>query len=194
MDNEELVAAIIRGSEDAFKIIFNNYYQGLVRFAFSYTNDIHIAENIVQESFILLWQKHEEIDEDSNIQAFLIRIVKLKVWNHIEKQRRRIIIQKGIYDDIVREMNLKLYTLDTINTTSLYIDEIKQIIARTLEELPELTRNIFTLSREEYLSNKQIAEKINLSEKSVEYHISNTLKRLRISLSSYLKSIILFNL
>lgn len=63
-------------------------------------------------------------------------------------------------------MNLKLYTLDSINTTSLYIEDIKKIIEETLTELPELTQKIFRMSREEYLSNKEIAQRVNLSEKA----------------------------
>lgn len=190
MKYEEIVTSLIDGSQEAFKIVFNKHYEGLFRFALSYVNDRYVAENIVQDSFILLWEKHAELETDSNLHAYLIRVVKLKLWNHIEKQHRQLIIQKEIYDDDIRELNLKLYTLDAINTTSLYIEDIRQIINRTIDELPELTRNIFLLSREQYLSNKQIAERINLSEKSVEYHISRTLKQLRISLSSYLKTIV----
>ena len=194
MKDHEIVPALISGSQDAFRIVFNKYYEGLFRFALSYAGDRYVAENMVQDSFILLWEKHAELETDSNLHAYLIRIVKWKLWNQIEKQHRQLIIQKEIYEDVIREMNLKLYTLDAINTTSLYIEDIREIINRTINELPELTRQIFLLSREEFLSNKQIAEKINLSEKSVEYHISRTLKQLRISLSSYLKTIILFNL
>lgn len=89
-------------------------------------------------------------------------------------------------------MNLKLYTLDSINTTSLYIEDIKKIIEETLTELPELTQIIFRMSREEYLSNKEIAQRVNLSEKSIEFHISKAIKQLRLSLSPYLRFLLFF--
>ena len=128
------------------------------------------AENIVQDSFVVLWEKREILEEDSNLHALLVQIVKLKVWNYIEKQRRRVLVEKSLYDNAVREMNLKLYTLDSINTTSLYIEDIKKIIEETLTELPELTQIIFRMSREEYLSNKEIAQRVNLSEKTHRLH------------------------
>ncbi len=120
MDNNELISAIRNSSERAFQIVFNKYYQGLVRFACSYTENSDAAENIVQDSFVVLWEKREILEEDSNLHALLVQIVKLKVWNYIEKQRRRVLVEKSLYDNAVREMNLKLYTLDSINTTSLY--------------------------------------------------------------------------
>lgn len=192
MTEKELIEALANDSEDAFRIIFDRYYQGLLRFAVSYTEDSHIAEDLVQDSFIIFWEKYRNLEEESNIHALLVRIVKFKVWAYVEKQRQRIIIEKSIYDDVVREMDLKLSSLDSIDTTSLYINEVHKIIKDTLQGLPELTREIFLLSREEYLTNKEIAEKINLSEKSIEYHISKTLKLLRSTLSPYLKFIIFY--
>ena len=192
MDNNELISAIRNSSERAFQIVFNKYYLGLVRFACSYTENSDAAENIVQDSFVVLWEKREILEEDSNLHALLVQIVKLKVWNYIEKQRRRVLVEKSLYDNAVREMNLKLYTLDSINTTSLYIEDIKKIIEETLTELPELTQKIFRMSREEYLSNKEIAQRVNLSEKSIEFHISKAIKQLRLSLSPYLRFLLFF--
>ena len=192
MTEKELIEALANDSEDAFRIIFDRYYQGLLRFAVSYTEDSHIAEDLVQDSFIIFWEKYRNLEKESNIHALLVRIVKFKVWAYVEKQRQRIIIEKSIYDDVVREMDLKLSSLDSIDTTSLYINEVHKIIKDTLQGLPELTREIFLLSREEYLTNKEIAEKINLSEKTIEYHISKTLKLLRSTLSPYLKFIIFY--
>ena len=106
MDNNELISAIRNSSERAFQIVFNKYYQGLVRFACSYTENSDAAENIVQDSFVVLWEKREILEEDSNLHALLVQIVKLKVWNYIEKQRRRVLVEKSLYDNAVREMNL----------------------------------------------------------------------------------------
>ncbi len=140
-----------------------------------------------------MWEKKHELDIDSNLHAFLTKIVKLKTWNHIEKQRRRIDIEKDLYDDFSRELNLKLYSLESMNVSDIYISEIEKIIQESLQTLPEQTQIIFKLSRDEFLSNRKIAEQMNLSEKSIEYHISKALKVLRLELSDYLKIIILIN-
>ncbi|MDR1153448.1 MAG: RNA polymerase sigma-70 factor [Bacteroidales bacterium] len=190
---KELVSLIILGDEKAFRFVFDRYYQGLVRFSCSYTHDTFVAENIVQESYVLLWEKKHELDIDSNLHAFLTKIVKLKTWNHIEKQRRRMDIEKDLYDDFSRELNLKLYSLESMNVSGIYISEIEKIVQETLQTLPEQTQMIFKLSRDEFLPNRKIAEQMNLSEKSIEYHISKVLKVLRLELSDYLKIIILIN-
>ena len=191
ISDKELSTLLVTGDEKAFKIVFDRHYQQLLRFSVSYTNDIYAAENIVQESFILLWENKLELDADSNLHAFLIKVVKLKTWNYVEKQRRRAVIEKKLYDDLVRELELKLYTLDSINTSKLYITEIENIIQDSLQTLPEQTQTIFKLSRQEYFSNKEIAEQMNLSEKSVEYHITKVLKLIRVELADYLKIIIM---
>lgn len=178
-------------TEKEFRILFDKHYQGLLRFAYSYVDNIHLAENIVQDAFVLLWEKQEILEEDSNLYAFLIRVVKLKAWNQIEKQRRRITIEKSIFDDIVKELDLKLYTLDSINTTSIYVDEIEMILQQTLLLLPEQTRTIFNLSRKENLTNNEIAERMNLSVKSIEFHMTKALKQLRIALADYIKIILI---
>ncbi len=190
---KELVSLIILGDEKAFRFVFDKYYQGLLRFSYSYTHDTFVAENIVQESYVLLWEKKHELDIHSNLHAFLTKIVKLKTWNHIEKQRRRIDIEKDLYDDFSRELNLKLYSLESMDVSDIYISEIEKIIQETLQALPEQTQIIFKLSRDEFLSNRKIAEQMNLSEKSIEYHISKALKVLRLELSDYLKIILLIN-
>ena len=187
MVDKDLICELISGSENAFRITFDNFYPGLLRFACSYVEDYFIAENLVQDAFVLLWEKRQDLTCDSNLQAYLIQTVKLKAWNYIEKQKNRIAIEKNILDDSIRELNLKLYTLDALETTSIYINEISEIIEKTLLTLPEQTRTIFNMSRKKGLSNKEIAEKMNLSVKSVEFHITKTLKQLKLSLSDYIK-------
>jgi RNA polymerase sigma-70 factor (ECF subfamily) len=191
MTNKALVQSLVSGSEKAFRTVFDKFYQGLVRFAHSYVEDFHVAENLVQDAFVLLWERRQDLTEDSNLQAYLVKVVKLKAWNYIEKQRNRIAIEKSIYDDSIKELNLKLYTLDALETVSIYLADISEIIEKTLLTLPEQTRIVFYMSRQEGLSNREIAEKLNLSVKSVEYHITKTLKQLKLPLLDYIKSVIL---
>ncbi len=191
ISEKELIASLIAGNENAFQTVFKRHYGVLLRFAVSYTGANNIAEDIVQESFVLLWEKRNELEENTNPYAFLIKVVKLKMWNYLDKQRRRTVIEKGMYDNLVRELDLNLYTLDSINISALYISEIEHIVRDTLLTLPEQTQVIFKLSREEYLSNKEIAERMNVSEKSIEYHIGKAIKVLRTELIDYIKILII---
>ena len=191
ISDKELSALLVTGDEKAFRIVFDRHYQQLLHFSVSYTGDIYAAENIVQESFVMLWENRHELEADSNLHAFMIKVVKLKTWNHVEKQRKHAAVEKNLYDDLVRELDLKLYTLDSINTSALYISEIEHIIRDSLQTLPEQTQTIFKLSRQEFFSNKEIAEQMGLSDKSVEYHISKALKLLREELADYLKILLI---
>lgn len=191
---KKYIADLIAGSESAFCFFFNEYYQGLLRFTNSYVDDPFTAENIVQDAFMLLWEKRAGIVPESNVRAFLLQVVKLKAWNYLNTKRRRLIIENNIHSDAMREINLKLHACDAINTSPIYMAEIETIIEETLAELPKQTRLVFNMSRKEFLMNNEIAEKLEISVKGVEFHITKALKVLKTSLANYLSMMPIYNL
>lgn len=85
-----------------------------------------------------------------------------------------------------RELNIRISTLEACNPDELLSTEIQEIVTKTLSLLPEQSRLIFELSRYSNKTNKEIAEELNVSIKTVEYHITRTLKQLRTDLKDYL--------
>jgi RNA polymerase sigma-70 factor (ECF subfamily) len=85
-----------------------------------------------------------------------------------------------------RELEIRISSLQACEPNDIFSKEIKHIFYQTLEAMPENTKKIFTLSRLNDLTNKEIADKLGISIKDVEYHISKALKYLRISLKDYL--------
>jgi len=83
-------------------------------------------------------------------------------------------------------LTTRINTLEACNPEMIFSNEVKEIIDRTLSDLPEKTRQIFLLSRNEDLSHKEIAERITLSTKAIEFHISKALAALRISLKDFM--------
>lgn len=187
-----IVERLIKGEELAFKEIFHQYYPGLLKFADSYLHDSFLAENVVQDSFIILWEKHAFLRIQSNIKAYLVTIIKNKCITHIEKSKNRIKIENDIFHVQLKEANLNISSLISLNPEALFVEEIEKIVEHAIRELPEQTREIFIMSRFRELSNEGIANKLNISVKGVEYHISKSLKLLKIKLSDYLPIIILF--
>lgn len=183
-----LVNRLINGEEPAFRETFYQLYPGLLRFAKSYIHNSYLAENIVQDAFIILWEKKQFLDTHSNIRAFLVTVVKNKAINLLEKEKNRAEIDSDLLK--IRERNYELDALNSLNPEKLFTDEILEILKHALNELPEQTKNIFILSRFQRLSNKSIAEKLDITEKGVEYHISKSLKLLRIKLADYLHILI----
>jgi RNA polymerase sigma-70 factor, ECF subfamily len=187
-----LVERLINGEEPAFKEIIYLYYPGLLKFANSYLHDIYFAENIVQDAFVIVWEKHASLEIRSNIKAYLVTIVKNKCINYIEKLKNRIRLEENLHHIHVKELNLSISTLASLNPETLFVEEIENIIEHTINELPEQTRKVFIMSRFQDISNEGIATKLNISIKGVEYHISKTLKILKTKLSDYLPLLFLF--
>ncbi|MFC7526073.1 RNA polymerase sigma-70 factor [Parapedobacter sp. GCM10030251] len=186
--DEDLVLGIKAGEEWAFRTTFDRYYHRLLRFAVSYLKDDGLAEDIAQDAFVLLWEHRLNLQEDtSHLFAFLAQVVKLKMLNSLEKKRRRYHIEQHLFSRSLRQVELDMYTLQTLSISNIYLSEIELVVADTLAQLPEQTRAIFNLSREQGFSNKEIAARIGKTEKTVEYHIGKVLKILRPKLSDYLK-------
>jgi RNA polymerase sigma-70 factor (ECF subfamily) len=83
-------------------------------------------------------------------------------------------------------LDIRISTLEACNPDNIFSEEIRAILAKTLQELPPQTRKVFMMSRYEQMSGKEIAEALNITVKGVDYHIAKALKALRISLKDYL--------
>lgn len=185
-DNEKyIIEKLKEGDEIAFKVIFNKYYSRLYYFILEFISFNDIAENIVQDTFLTLWNKRNELREDSNLNAYLFTVAKNNCLYKLRDQRyRQKLFVANSLDQNELEMNIEvLYTLDTSAYT---FEEIKLIIERTLEELPPQCKRVFILSRFDERKNKEIAEELDISVKVVEKHISKGLKRFKESLKDYL--------
>jgi RNA polymerase sigma-70 factor (ECF subfamily) len=187
-----LIERLKKGEEPAFREIFHQFYPALVKFAHSYIHDPFTAENIVQDAFVTLWEKRVWLDNESNLKAFLVTIIKNKSINHIEKLKNRYRIEQNNYQLQLTEANLNISSLRSLNPEELFTGEIISILEKTIATLPLQTQEIFRMSRYQSLSNKEIAEKLKITEKGVEYHISKALKTLRTELSDYLPLLVFF--
>jgi RNA polymerase sigma-70 factor (ECF subfamily) len=169
----------------AFSELYTRYYKRSFLFVKSYVRDDMAAEDIVSESLIHLWQtmKKETVEHP---QALLVLILKNGALNYLKHQAVKQAGFEAISSAMIRDMNYRITSLEACDPKELFSAEILEIIGKTLQSLPEQTRTIFEMSRYELLSVKEIAETLTLSSKSVEYHITKSLKALRISLKDYL--------
>ncbi|MDR0757302.1 MAG: RNA polymerase sigma-70 factor [Tannerella sp.] len=177
---------IIQGDRNAFDVLFRSLYTRLLSFAGGYLHDRAVAENIVQDAFLMLWERHDTLRPDSNIPAWLLTVVKNRILNHIDRLKRQAEAEQVYVERIVRNYELSISTLSACEPEQMFGDEVEQIIRDAVDSLPEQTRKIIAMSRFDELSNREIAEKLNLSVKSVEYHITQALKRLRHELKDWI--------
>lgn len=173
-----------------FSRFFTENQERFLLFAYSYVKDRATSEDILMDSVAALWENREKWQENSNLHAVLLTIIKNKTLNYLAHQQVRLRAEEKINNHEQRELNLRISTLEACNPETIFDNEIQQIVQEALNRLPEQSRKIFILSRHEHISNKKIAEQLGISVKSVEFHITKTLKILRHELKDYLFSLL----
>lgn len=161
-------------NELAFREIYERYWKRLFSLATFKTNSVEIAEEIVQELFVRLWERRK-ISTIIHLESYLFTALKYQLISHL----RQMIAQRNMVEPSGIEASTDTEDFLTAET-------IQTAIETGIHQLPEKTRAVFRLSRFEEQSHKEIAFALDLSEKSVEYHITQALKFLRIYLKDYL--------
>ena len=176
------------GEELAFEKIFKSNHGQIVGFCNQFITDWDKAQSLAQEAFINLWLNREKIETLNGIKAFLYTYAKSSCLNYI---RHRKIISK--YEDSQlqsKEDQLNREVLESFDFNSLEFTELEELIMRSINELPAQCRRVFMLSRFEGKKNKEIADDLDISVKSVEANITRALKTLRTDLAEYLPVIL----
>lgn len=158
--------------------MFRELYQPLCRYAYSFVSDHEEAEEIVQASFIGIWEKRQTIDIDTSLKAYLYRVVRNASLN---------VIKHGKVKQIYLEQS-EFTAEKTTDATeqALITDELERKIFSAIQTLPEQCRLIFKLSRFEEMKYQEIANQLNISIKTVENQMGKALKIMREQLREYL--------
>lgn len=167
----------MKRNSDIFNKLFHDYYTNLSRFAFTYVKDEAVAEELVQEVFVNLWQK-QELKEISSIRSFLYISVRNRALNYLRDHKTRTLHEN---DFAIERERGALYEYNEYEHK-----QLETLVKDAIAELPEKCREIFELSRNENLTYQQIAEQLNISTKTVENQISIAIKKLRIKLKDYI--------
>lgn len=184
MDMENL--HMQKNNKSDFSRVYSIYFPKLVRFAREFVLSTEDAENIIQDIFIYLWEHKELLDTLTNLNAFLFTLVKNKC---IDQLRHRKLLErkreefKTVLD---KEIQLKLYALQQFDENALSNEDIEIILNNAINSLPEKCREVFILSRMEGLKNREIAERLNISAKTVENQMTTAIRKLRVELKDYL--------
>ena len=179
----EILQLLNKQEEAAFEVVFKLYYPRLVYFAKEFVPDGE-AKNLVQDAFISMWNRKPQFINEFQLQSYLYTNVKnncLMFLRHEkvkEKYKAEKVLQKQ--DQVYAE------ALAALDTSTVTFQEIETIIEKTLSELPPRCREVFILSRMEGKKNKEVAEALDISVKSVEAQVTKALKVLKISLKDYL--------
>jgi len=166
----QLLNGITLGEEWAFRYLFDNYYQLLVGFAYRYLNDLDSARNVVQDIIVGLYDKREFIKIHTSLKAHLYQSVRNRALNVLKREK----MQRDHHNRILEEEKDQSYYED-----KLAVNELESRIANVVKDLPGQCRRIYLMSRQEGLSNSDIAADLDISKRTVETQISKALKKIR---------------
>lgn len=177
---------------DIFGKLYTDYRLRFIRFAQTYLSSASLAEDMVMESLAYYWEHRKELKSDENIPAYLLTVIKHKCLNHLREERLHSERNSLLSDVALWELDFKINTLSSCDPYELYSREVQEIVNHTLSRLPSKTKQIFLMNRYENISYPEIAKRLDLNQKTIEYHISKALKELRIALKDYFPSLIFF--
>lgn len=173
-----------KGDKEFFRKLFELYYQRLFLYARSYLNDDHDAEDVVQEMFIHLWEKRKDLVIFTSISSYLYRAIHNRC---IQQLRHKKVVDD--YQEIqqlkIREAEIIYHRINDFSFSEQQINEIQEIYDHTCNLLPDKTKEIFHLSREDDRSNKEIAGLLGVNIKTVEYHMTKALHTFRNAFRDY---------
>ena len=164
--------------EHAFEEIYNRYWRMLFQVAWQKTEDRDVAEELVQDLFVRLWERRSDLRITSSLTNYLHTAIRYRIINFIRNQMRSSRHLALIKNDISEPGENKV-------EADLRLRELDASLQASIEKLPVKSRTIFELSRAKHFSNKQIAGKLNISEKTVEYHLTKSLRLLRVYLKDF---------
>lgn len=171
--------------ENSFDLIYSQYYQRLVSFALSYVHDSMVAEDIATDALVRFWQRQRQ-DENSTSIALLLTILRNLCLDWLKHEAIRQKTNAHLASWQKEDLEFRISSLESCDPDVIFSKEIHAIIDSTLTKMPTTSRQVYYLSREEGMSNKDIAQTVGLSVKGVQYHITKVLKALREAMKDYL--------
>ncbi|HEU5148559.1 MAG TPA: RNA polymerase sigma-70 factor [Chryseosolibacter sp.] len=178
------IKALSEGDITHFEMLFKTYYQPLCHYAYTFLQDREGAEEIVQSTFLLVWEKRETLAIRTSVKPYLYAMVRNACLNVLKHNK---IKQRHMGEEIAMAERSHDAVTHTISS-----NELEQRIQLAMDELPEQCRIVFKLSRFEELKYSEIAEQLNISIKTVENHMGKALRIMREQLKDYLPLVFVF--
>lgn len=171
--------SLIKGDARAYQTIFDLYYSRLFSYVNTYTKNENNAKDIVQETFIKLWNNREKIDKKSSILAYLHKIAYNIFIDNYRKGKR----QQSLLDSLSYQANINSIENNDIEITQKKIE----IVKKSIKELPPRCQEVFILSKYEGLKYTEIAETLNISVKTVEAQMGKAFSYIRKQVANNIK-------
>ncbi len=182
-DEEKILELLAQGSEYAFTQLFDHYRARVYGVAIKFLRDSQLAEEIVQETFLKVWQRREGIHHVRNFSGYIFIIARNLVFDSLKKISDELANKKAFIPPRTFENE----------TENLLIEaEYEIMLASIVEKLPPQQKQIFKLARWEHLSHEEIADRLSLSRLTVKTHMAAALRTIRNNLKDHLGPGVIF--
>ncbi|MFY0253821.1 RNA polymerase sigma-70 factor [Chitinophaga sp. 30R24] len=169
LTDEALLLLLQSGDEQALTLLYRRHWQSLFLSAYQVLKDKEACKDLVQELFTELWQKSRRIQINSSMKAYLSASIRYKVFRYIRRRE----VREELFDHLLER------TDTTSPESELAVKDLQGLLNNLIDALPEKCRIIFRMSRDQHLTHKEIAQRLNVSIKTVENQINIALRRLR---------------
>jgi RNA polymerase sigma-70 factor (ECF subfamily) len=176
--DSELAVLFQQQDRKAFEEIYRRYWHPLFLHAYHILDDEDEAQDIIQDLFISFWNKPPTDQIHTSLKSYLYVMVRNKVLNHIRKNK--------INANFIQLLSTKLTEKDFKTVQDIELKELAVLIDSEIDLLPPRMKQVFEMSRKEFLTHKEIAERLGTSEETVKKQITNSLKLLRVKFNQHL--------
>jgi len=174
--DQVLIDRLRSGDESALTELYNKFWQSLFMSSYNVLKDKELCEDIIQDIFMNIWNNREKLEIHISLKGYMYACARYQVFNQFKKNKDKIHVE--FFDDLDKRFQ------HSTPETQLMHDELVQQINSIVESLPLKCQLVYKLSREEQLSHKEIAERLDISTKTVENHITKALQVIRLSMGS----------
>lgn len=177
----DLLQKVRQDDQNAFKTLYKRYWKPCYLQVLRRSGDAALAEDLTQAVFVSLWEKRKSA-VITNLSGYLFRAVQFKFITYLKSQmNEEAYISHALHNQ---------YSLTDSTEATVRIKELHTAIDKGVAMMSPKAKEVYTLSRTEHYSVKEIANKLNLSEKAVEYHITKSLKTMRLALKEFLPTLV----
>lgn len=173
-----LFSRVQEGEEDSFEILFNHYYPRLCTYASIFVKFTDVAEEIVQETFINIWEKRMLISVKTSLKAYIYRSVHNNCINYLKNKKYVNRNHESVRSEILKQTELNIKNFDTEIIDKMVSDEFTAEFNKALESLPQQCREVFLLCRHERLSYHETGERLGIGVNTVKTQMKRALVKL----------------
>lgn len=171
-----LINRLRSGDESALTELYNKFWQSLFVSSYNVLKDKELCEDIIQDIFMNIWHNREKLEINISLKGYMYACARYQVFNQFKKNKDKIHVE--LFEDL--DKRFQYSTPETQLMHEELLDQINSIV----QALPEKCQLVYKLSREEQLSHKEIAERLDISTKTVENHITKALHVIRLSMGT----------